>query len=107
MQEIVVDCVESRQQVEADQNCDLRVVGSHVDAIENFQQRSFRGVSFPVCRLVLSEVGPLEQMWTQACQLESFQHLGDCRQIGDGPVVSGNELSSPAFFRSGSTCACL
>jgi len=35
--------VESRRQVEADQNSDLPV-GSHVDTIEDFQQCSFGGV---------------------------------------------------------------
>jgi len=46
------------RQAEADQS-DLLVVGSRVDTIKDFQQCSFGGVSFPVCRLVLGEVGRL------------------------------------------------
>jgi len=84
----VVDCIERRRQVQADQDSDLFVVGSRVDSIKNFQQRSFSGVSFPLGRPVLAEVRSSEQMGTQACQHESLQYLGDGREVGDGPVVT-------------------
>jgi len=55
-QDLVVDCIKRRRQVQTDQESDLLVVGSRIDSVENFQQSSFSGVSLPVGGLVLAEV---------------------------------------------------
>ena len=83
----MVDGVEGRQQVEADQDSDLLVVGRREDSVQNLQYCSLRVIFFSVCRLELAEVGRSEQVGPQACQYESLGDLGHSRQVGDRPVV--------------------
>ena len=56
-QDLVVNCVEGSREIEADQHSDLLVVGFSVHSVEDLQQRCFRQVSLPVCRLIFTKVG--------------------------------------------------